>query len=310
MLEEKDNNFIKAKYRSTSKVEKDYKTNPFEKYSGKFSTSFGTLLLGIMLGVIGLVLLGYSEGIDNDMNIVRRSPLIKEGNLIRSSGMIKLSGVPTTKTELKVSGSDENLLYYTKTIEEKIDGKWMEVNKQHVFAPFSIGDVYVDASEAKLEFDLTDISQEETDNRRETVRGVFLNNEIVVIGSLKNGEIRGGVVFIVTNKSNKDLLRSISNMGTTEWWVYKIGALLLITLGITSFVLPILTFLDIFPELGLPTIGLIFLFAFLMAALVVFIAAVVITFWWLIFVIVGLLLILLIRIKSKNKYRRPISFVP
>ena len=99
-------------------------------------------------------------------------------------------------------------------------------------------------------------------------------------------------------------------MGTTEWWVYKIGALLLITLGITSFVLPILTFLDIFPELGLPTIGLIFLFAFLMAALVVFIAAVVITFWWLIFVIVGLLLILLIRIKSKNKYRRPISFVP
>lgn len=309
MPEDKNHEFIKKEFQSTSNVKKDYKSNSFGKYSGKFRTSFGTLFLGIALGVIGLVLLGYSEGIDNNLNIVRRAPLIQQENLIRTSGMIKLTGVPIVQRELKVPGFEDGLVYYAKITEEKIEGEWVEINKQQVFAPFSIGQIYVDAFKADLEFDLIKISEEETEIERETVYGVLAQNELVIIGSLHGGSISDGVIFVVTNKSTKDLISSMSHTGTMEWWLYKIGALLLITLGITSFILPILAFLDIFPQLGLGAIGLIFLFAFLIAALLVFVAAVVITFWWLIFVIVGIVVISLIRIKSKKKYQS-ISFVP
>lgn len=309
MAEKKNNKFIKAEFQTASKIQKDYKTNPFEKYSGKFSASFGTLLLGICLAVIGLVLLGYSEGIDNDLNVVRRSPLIHESNLIRNSGMIKLTGMPIVQHPLTIPGSEGEFLYYIKTLEEKVDGDWIEVNKEQVFSPFKVGEIEIDSSKAELAFDLVDISEEEAGDTREIIRGVPIQNELVVVGNLKNKSISDGVVFIITNKSNKDLVGSMTHMGTMEWWLYKIGALLLITLGITSFILPILTFLDVFPHIGLAAMGLIMLFSFLVAALLVFIAAIVITFWWLIFIIVGLVIILLIRIKSRKKYQ-PISFVP
>lgn len=309
MNKDKDNTFIKDEYQAVSKIKKDYKTNPFEKYSGKISTSFGTLFLGIVLSVIGLVLLGYSEGIDNDLNIVRRSPLIHEQNLLRKSGMIKLTGTPVTNNPLTVPNFEEKLLYYEKVAEKKIEGEWKVINKHQIFAPFSIGQISVDASKAQLEFDLQEITKEETDDTRETIYGVLSKDDLVVVGSLKQNTISDGVVFVITNKSNKDLIDSMSSMGTIEWWLYKVGALLLMTLGFTAFILPILTFLDIFPNLGIGAISLILLFGFIIAALLVFISAIIITFWWLIFVIVGLVIIMLLRIKSKKKIK-PISFIP
>jgi len=309
MPENKNNEFIRKEFQSVSKINKDYKTSPFEKYNGKFSASFSTIILGLMLGIIGLVILGYSEGIDNSLNTVRRSPLIHEENLLRTSGMIKLAGQPIIKQELKVPGFEDALIYYKKTTEEKIDGQWVEVNKQQVFASFSIGEIYIDASSADLQFDLVEIYKNETETQRDSVYGVLAKNEIVVVGELKDNSITDGVVFVVTNKSNKDLIDSMSKVDTMEWWIYKVGALLLITLGITAFVLPILTFVDILPRVGLFAIGMILLFSFLMSALLVFISAVIITFWWLIFVVVGLVIILLIRIKSKTKYSA-ISFIP
>ena len=309
MPENKSNEFIRKEFQSVSKINKDYKKNPFEKYSGTFSASFSTIVLGLMLGIIGLVILGYSEGIDNVLNSVRRSPLIHEENLLRTSGMIKLVGQPTVRQELKVPGFDDELIYYKKITEEKINGEWVEVGKQQVFASFSIGKVYIDALNADLQFDLVEIYKNEEGDKRESVYGVLAKDEIVVVGNLKNNSIADGVVFVVTNKSNKDLIDSMSSVDTRSWWLYKVGALLLITLGLTAFVLPILTFIDILPKIGLFTIGTILLFSLLVSALLVFISAVIITFWWLIFVVVGFVIILLIRIKSKKKYSA-ISFIP
>lgn len=309
MNKDQDNTFIKEEYKSASKLKKDYKTNPFEKYSGKISTNFGTLFLGIVLSVMGLVLLGYSEGIDNDLNIIRRSPLIHEQNLLRNSGMIKLTGTPIINNPLTVPDFGEKLLYYEKVTEKKIEGKWQVVNQHQIFAPFSIGRIYIDASKAQLEFDLQEITKEETDDTRETIYGVLAQKDLVVVGDLERNNISDGVVFVITNKSNRDLINAMSGMGTTEWWLYKIGALLIMTLGFTAFILPILTFLDIFPNLGLRAISLILLTGFVLASLLVFVSAVVITFWWLIFVIVGLVIIMLLRIKTKKK-TKPISFIP
>ncbi len=308
-MPKKDNKFIKEKYRSTSTIKKDYKASPFEKYSGRFSTSFGTLLLGIILSVIGLVLLGYSEGIDNDINVVKRSPLIHHENLMRNSGMIKLTGMPTVKQGLSAPGVDEELLYFEIITQKKENDIWETLSMQKSYAPFSLGDIDIDMPSADLQFDLEELATVERGDTREVVRGVPVSDKVVVVGRLDDRIIEGGVVFIVTNKAQKDLLSSMSHMETMEWWLYKVGALLLITLGITSFILPILTFLDIFPKISLAVMGFILLFAFLIASLLVFISAIVITFWWLIFVIVGMVLILLIRIKSKKHYQ-PISFVP
>ncbi|MCD6109818.1 hypothetical protein J7J83_03615 [bacterium] len=309
-MENKKHELIKEEFRSNPNIKGDYKVSPFEKYNGKFRTSFGTLLLGVLLGIIGLVLLGYSEGIDNDLNIVRRAPLIQEENLIRTSGTIKLVGLPNIKEELKAPNMGEDLLYYLKVNENKINGEWKQVNKQEFATSFYIGEIYIDTSKADFEFNLDKISENETGNTREITYGVYANNPIMVIGSLHGKSIGGGSVLIVSNKSNKDIIKSVSNIGNRDWWVYKVGALLLIALGIVSLILPILTFLDVFPQLGLNAILLIFLFSFLVSSLLVFVAAIIVTFWWVIFVIVGAVLILLVRIKSKRRYYHPISFTP
>lgn len=309
MPDKKDNEFIRDEYKSTLKINKDYQTTPFEKYSGKFRTSFSTLVLGILLSVTGLIVLGYSDGLDNELNVIRRSPLIQEESLLRSSGVIKLTGKPIVRKELTLPEIEEDLIYYEKIEEEKIDGEWVEVRKNHVFAPFSIGSIYVDSASADIEFDVIEISKNETENERETIYGVLAKDEVIVIGDLKDNAIVGGGVFVITNKSNKDLAASMSTVSNLEWWLYKIGVLFLLTLGMTAFILPVLSFVDIIPNIGLGTIGLLLLFALMISALIVFVSAIMITFWWLIFVIAGFVIILLIRIKSRRKHS-PISFIP
>lgn len=309
MPEAKNNDFIKSEFKSVSDVKKGKGDDPFDKYRGNFRTSFGTLLLGFILFIVGLVLLGYSEGLDNDLNSIRRSPSIRVDNLFRNSGFIKLIGEPSVDKALNVSGYDGDLIYYSKTIEEKIDEGWVKVEEQKNIASFSLGDIRVDASNAILEFDLVEIYTNENGNQRESVYGVPAKGEVTVIGDLKDKVMSGGAVFVVTNKSNRDIGEALSHVDRFGWWLFKVGALLLITLGIVSFILPIITFIDIFPQIGLGTIGLIFLFSFVISALLVFISAVVITFWWMIFIVAGLVVILLVRIKSKKKHGSTV-FVP
>jgi hypothetical protein len=307
MNEEKPQDFIKPQ--GHEKIQKDDKTNPFEKYQHTFRSNFGTLFLGALLGMIGFVLLGYSEGIYKDLTMVKRVPLVHVDNLAKTSGMVKLTGIPSPECNINVPDCDENLIYYQTIYEEKRDGEWVEVRKDEAWANFSLGTIEVYPEFANIYMNLSEKGRVEEENTRETTFGVENTEELITLGELKDGRINSGNAFIITNKSEKELIDDLSDVGTWKWWLYKLGALVLLTLGITAFFLPIISFLDIFPGFGWAVTIALFLISIIISTLLVFLTTIVITFWWLIIVLVAMLLILLIRIKGTKK-KKPINFVP
>jgi len=89
----------------------DFKVSPFEKYQHKFSTSLGTLFLGMILVVIGFILLGYSEGTIREANHIKSLPLIEVENLRRTEGTVKITGYPIPACEITIEACAENLIY-------------------------------------------------------------------------------------------------------------------------------------------------------------------------------------------------------
>jgi len=300
-----------------SNLKIDFKVSPFEKYQHKFSTSLVTLFLGMILVVIGFILLGYSEGSSQEANYIRGLPLLEVDALKRTEGMLKLTGYPVAACEISIEACRENFLYYKKIREEEIDGKYVPIREDDGWANFKLGEVSIIPSKALLLFDLKDFATrewtEEKDGKqvkyRETTKGVTDQEKLIVIGQLKNKTINSGSIFIITNKTNGNLINYLKEGNTFNWWIFKVSAFLLLTLGIASFVLPILVFLDIFPKIGIALMSIFFLLSALLAFVFVFLSTIVITFWWLIFVIVGIVIIMLVRIKAKNEQNK-INFIP
>ncbi len=290
------------------KIKKDFKCNPFEKYQHSFRSSFITLFLGILLGIFGFVLLGYSEGIDRELNIIKRLPLIKAEDIKKTSGLVKITGLPVTACDISVPLCEESLLYYKTTKEELHNNEWTHVRTDEAIANFSMGNISIVPDKAKYVFDLEEKSFIEDSEFREKVEGVLNTEKLIVIGELNNGTIQGGKVFLVTNKSNKELIDLYKDETRFEWWYYKIVSLILLTLGLTAFIIPVLSFLDIFANLGWLVSGVVLILSLMVSLIVVFLTTILLTFWWLIILAVGILLVMMIRIKRK-KMRKPISFI-
>jgi len=300
-----------------SKLKIDFKVSPFEKYQNKFSTSLATLFLGMILVVIGFLLLGYSEGTNQEANYVKGLPLLEVDTLRRTEGLIKITGYAIPACEISVEACEENLIYYKKYREEEVDGKYVPVREDDGWTNFKIGEINIIPSNARLMFNLKDISTKEGVEEkngtqikyRETIKGVMDQEKLIVIGFLKDKTIDKGPVFIITNKKNKELVNLLKEGNTFNWWIFKVSAFMLLTLGILAFLLPILVFLDIFPKIGIGLMAIFFLLSALFAFIFVFLSTIVLTYWWLIFVIAGLVIIMLVRIKAKNE-KSKINFIP
>ena len=298
------------------KFKMDFKNNPFEKYQHKFSTSLATLFLGMILVIIGFILLGYSEGAIQEANSVKSLPLLEVGTLHRTEGLMKITGYPIPACEITVAACAENLIYFKKIREEEIDGKYIPIREDDSWANFKLGSVTIIPSKARLLFNLKELSRVEGEEEkngtiikyREITVGVTDQEKLIVIGQLKQNTIDSGSIFIITNKNNSGLVNYLKEGTTFNWWIFKISAFLLLTLGIAAFILPVLVFLDIFPKIGLGLTTIFFLLSALVAFVFVFLSTIVLTYWWLIFVFVGVVIVLLIRIKAKKK--NVLNFIP
>lgn len=291
-------------------IKKDFKYNPFEKYQHTFRSSFITLFLGIVLGIFGFVLLGYSEGINKQVNTLSRLPLIEAQDIKKTSGIVKITGVPVAECDITVPLCQENLLYYKTTIEELRNNEWVHIRTDEAIANFSLGDILIIPDKAKYVFDLKEESQiQEPEGYKKTINGVINTEKLIVIGELKEGKIRDGEVFLITNKNDKDLVSLYKDEAGFDWWYYKLAALILLTLGLTAFIIPVLSFLDIFENLGWIASGVVLILSLIISLIVVFLTTIILTFWWLIILLVGILLIMMIRIKRKKEPEQ-ISFIP
>jgi len=304
--------------RPEKKIKIDFKTSPFEKYQNKFSTSLSTVGLGLILVIVGFVLLGYSEGSLRESNAVQGLPLFEAETLKRTNGLVKITGYPIAACEINVPACEENLIYIEKTREEEIDGKWTLVKEDRSWTNFKLGNINITPTQARFVFDLKEKSRQEGEEEengkmvkyREITTGVADTEKFLVVGELKKGVIDNGSLFIVTNKTSKDLVGYLKEGKMLNWWIFKISAFLLLTLGLTAFVMPILIFLDIFPELGWLLNTIIFILSAIVAFIFVFLSTVVLTYWWLIFIVAGLVIISLVRIKAKSKQKKTINFIP
>ena len=88
--------------------------------------------------IVGLVLMGYSEGMNFKANIVKRAPLIEVENLTRKSGIVKIHGNPVSKCDISIPDC-ENDLIYSKTIREHfVNNEWSEVKVDSSITNFNL----------------------------------------------------------------------------------------------------------------------------------------------------------------------------
>jgi len=285
---------------------------PFTKYRGKFKTSFWSIILGMLLVVVGFVVVGYSEGVREEANIIKRLHLTTIDQLKgNEDGMIKIIGKPRAQVRLIVEDSEYKDMVFHNIITEKLDGdNWVQIKSSKSWIDFKFGDIQIIPSDAEIIFDYKieniineyeEVEDGETVKYREILYGVALDENLIVIGEVKDQAISGGGKFIITNKSHKDLINLFVDSNSFVWWGCKIGALLLLVLGVVSFLLPIISFLDIFPAFGWGFVSIITLIAIIINTIVIFFITIMLTFWWLIGLLVLFVLSLIVKIKSREK---------
>lgn len=276
----------------------------------KFAQSIETLILGMTIGVIAFLMLGYTEGLFYDKNIVRWLPEIQEEELVRTdNGMMKLSGVPEVRTELKIPDYEKDQVFIKRVIEEKIEDEWVVTRTDTLWANFNLNGIEVFPEYSTQYFDLEQKYVKESDIERQTMYGIDVGAPLIVVGTAANGEMMNGNIFVISNYDNAKLETEMKALVHYDWWFFKLFAWLLLSIGIVAFLLPMLAFLEILPELGVWGI-LAFVGACIAAAfLLVTIETLVFAYWFLIFLILGFMLYLLIRINIKKK-RKPINVLP
>lgn len=276
----------------------------------KFAQSIETLILGMTIGVIAFLMLGYTEGLFYDKNVVRWLPELQEEELVRTdNGMMKLSGVPEVKTELKIPDYEKNQVFIKRIIEEKIEDEWVETRTDELWANFTLNGIEVIPENSTQYFNLEQKYVKETNIERQTMYGIDAQAPIIVVGSAVDGLIRDGNIFAISNLNNAELEKELKSLIHFDWWLYKLIAWFLLSVGLVAFLLPLLAFVEILPELGLwgilAFVGACIGFGFILVA----IETLVFAYWFLIFLILGFMLYLFIRINIKKK-KKPINILP
>lgn len=276
-------------------VVKDFKISPFEKYQSKITTSAKALGFGLLLTLIGLVLLGFTEGLISEITVINRIGLTQIEDLTKTSGIVKIQGMPQVACPEYDEICDEDMLY-TRTVQYINENKIYEKEK---ISNFKLGDVQVIPPNANLVFDLQEKSRryDPETGFKEFVYGIDVNKPVIVLGNLANNTIMDTDVFIISNQSNDQMIETLINRQSSLWFITRVTSWLLLIIGFVTIALPVISFLDIFTGLGwlLPMIVLISSIA--LSTVIVFLTAIALRFWWLIFVIMGLLIILLIRLR-------------
>ncbi len=141
---------------------------------------------------------------------------------------------------------------------------------------------------------------------RQIVTGITADQPLIVIGEVNSGVIRSGKPFIVSNKTDAEILADLKSTEKMIFWITKGLAWLLIAGGLTAIIGPIFAVLDILPGLGGALKSIVFLVNGVIAAIIVFLGTLVIEYWY---VALGILiaLIALLFVMKKGKSTTPSS---
>jgi hypothetical protein len=117
------------------------------------------------------------------------------------------------------------------------------------------------------------------------IDGNVVNGDILVVGSVNSGVIDGGDTFIVTDKSNDELIASLQKNENTARWVLRGVSWLTLTIGFALMIAPILELIEIIPVFGGMVKVVAILFGAILSAIIVFVGVIMIKFWYLVLVL-------------------------
>jgi hypothetical protein len=144
----------------------------------------------------------------------------------------------------------------------------------------------------------------ELGDERMTINYLNTDEELVVIGDLMNGQISGGDEFIISNQGNEGLLSGLKSEETAWYWIMKFVIWLLLFIGLSSIVGPLIAVLDFIPLVGSAARWVGGVIAAILALIIVVLATLLIRFWWLwlvlIILFVGLVVGALLYYRGRN----------
>jgi len=295
---------------------------------GQISGRLSGIGLGLLMIIASFAVVWYSEKFEKSAESVAQMPLLSVEQAATASGMVKVQGAVTSEP-IKSPKDAKDVLYYRHTREElemvkstetetKVvtrDGQdieqtvekevekpeWVSKLDDEKWAEIVLGGkISVKPEATKEMLDLINIYSLQEEKVREKIEAVLPTAQLLVVGDLNNNQISSGNPFIITNKSNENLVASLESGEKSTWWILKVATLLLFGLGLYMMLGLLLLVLDIIPILG--NIGKTGILIVCLAIGFVFtiISSLIIAYWYLILIILVALVGYLIYLKKKK----------
>lgn len=223
-----------------------------------------------------------------------------------------------TVTKIENGQEKEEVIERTKLVDE-----WVNIETESKWAEFKLGDYEVKTSGADLKlalskkeyredfgdyYELTSgiSNTDEIGDYRLVVQYLSVDTELLVVGQISGSTIgSGGDVFIITTKTDSELISEMKATETTLYWVTKGGSWLLLTIGLLMIIGPILSLLDFIPIAGQAANCVASVVAGVIALGIVIAGTLIIKFWWLciglsVIGVVALVVLLIVLITKKG----------
>jgi VIT1/CCC1 family predicted Fe2+/Mn2+ transporter len=180
----------------------------------------------------------------------------------------------------------------------KIVEKWVDKETESKWAEFKLGNYEVKTAGADLKLDLSKKEYREDlgvyyeltsamsstpalGDYRLVVDYLTIDEELLVVGQISGSTISsGGEVYIITTKTDAELLSDMKTEETAIYWVTKGATWLLLTIGLLMMIGPILSLLDFIPIAGQAANCAASVIAAVISVGIVLAGTLIIRYWW------------------------------
>jgi len=212
----------------------------------------------------------------------------------------KVEETQETHTTETVNGEKVN-----KVVEKTVlVDKWQEVSTtEGKWATFKLGEIAISPTSASKKLDYIveeywidefgDYMRFETDDTATPIIGdqrmfvtyIKTDTDLIVIGDVSedsqgNKSIKNGDTFIITNKTDSELISNMQSSEKATYWIVKVVALILLVIGFKGLVAPLLALTDFIPLVGKAANSVATGVAVILAVIVITIVSLVVKFWW------------------------------
>ncbi|OGY41090.1 MAG: hypothetical protein A2Y82_01665 [Candidatus Buchananbacteria bacterium RBG_13_36_9] len=294
----------------------------------QISSRLSGVLIGFIFIIASFVVVWYSVNFDKSASLVADLPLLSVEQAATSSGLIKVSG-QVSSAPIKAPKENKDVIYYhftreelemvkstetetqvvtrdgqdiEQTIEREVEKpEWVSKIDEAKWAAIVLGQkIAVAPEKAKKLLDLKTVYSLNEEKAREKIEALLPADQLLVVGDIANSNISGGDPFIITNKSNQDLVAALVSSEKTTWWILKIATLLLFGLGLYMLLGPALLILDAIPILGkIGQIGLLIV-CLLIGLIFTVLSSLIIAYWYIILILLAAIAGYLIYLKKQQ----------